>query len=149
MVDRLTPQRRSWLMSRVGQKDTAPEMIVRRMLFREGYRFRLHRRDLPGSPDIVLPRYRVAIFVHGCFWHRHTGCSKATIPKTRMEFWADKFARNIKRDKDNEHRLAELGWRTIVVWECETRCPDVLRERMHAELDVMKGALEETHAPRQ
>ena len=134
MTDPLTPQRRSWLMSRVGAKNTTPEMVVRRLLFREGYRFRLHRRDLSGSPDIVLPRFQTVIFVHGCFWHRHPGCSKATTPKTRVDFWAEKFARNVERDKRNVQRLEEQGWRTIVVWECETTKPDSLRERLCSEL---------------
>ncbi|MER8903445.1 DNA mismatch endonuclease Vsr [Mesorhizobium sp. M0772] len=148
MVDRLTPQRRSWLMSRVGRKDTGPEMVVRRLLFREGYRFRLHRKDMPGSPDLVLPRYRVAIFVHGCFWHRHAGCSKATTPKTRMEFWSNKFAQNIARDKANEDQLAERGWRTIVVWECETKEMGELREKLCAELEDAKRTIGEPHAAR-
>ncbi|RNJ47034.1 very short patch repair endonuclease [Mesorhizobium erdmanii] len=145
MVDLLTPQRRSWLMSRVGRKDTGPEIVVRRLLFREGYRFRLHRKEMPGSPDIVLPRYKVAIFVHGCFWHRHPGCSKATTPKTRAEFWSNKFAQNVARDKANEDRLAERGWRTIVVWECETKELDELREKLCAELEDAKRTTEEPH----
>lgn len=148
MVDRLTPQRRSWLMSRVGRKDTGPEMVVRRCLFREGYRFRIHRKDLPGSPDIVLPRYKVAIFVHGCFWHRHSGCSKATTPKSRTEFWSNKFSQNVERDKTAEDELARHGWRAIVVWECETQKPDILREKLCAEMEYVKRTMDKVHATR-
>ncbi|WP_281376738.1 very short patch repair endonuclease [Rhizorhapis suberifaciens] len=118
----VSPQR-SALMSRVGPKDTKPEMLVRRTLHRLGYRFRLHQADLHGRPDIVLPRYRTVIFVHGCFWHRHPGCSKASTPKTREDFWQDKFATNIARDRRNEDALRADGWQVLVVWECETRNP--------------------------
>lgn len=108
-------------MRAVGQKHTAPEMTVRRMLHALGYRFRIHRRDLPGSPDIVLPKYKTAIFVHGCFWHRHPGCKKATTPKTRVPFWTEKFERNVLRDRQKETALREMGWQVLVVWECETK----------------------------
>ena len=107
-------------------------MIVRRVLHGAGYRFRLHRRDLPGSPDVVLPRHRLAVFVHGCFWHRHTGCPRTTTPKTRAAFWASKFAANIARDERATAELGRLGWRVHVVWECETRGTawfDALRRR--------------------
>ena len=121
-------------MSRVRGRDTKPEMIVRRALHAMGYRFRLHRRDLPGSPDLVLPSRSVALFVHGCFWHRHSGCRLASTPKTRTDFWLAKFQRNVARDAANEARLRELGWRVIVVWECETRSPISLEERLRKEL---------------
>lgn len=118
--DRLTRSQRSRLMSRVKGKNTKPELIVRSLLHRLGYRFRLHRRDLPGSPDIVLPKYRTALFVHGCFWHRHTGCPKATMPKAHAGYWEGKFAENIERDTRKEGQLAQMGWRVLVVWQCES-----------------------------
>ncbi|WP_272867606.1 very short patch repair endonuclease [Sinorhizobium meliloti] len=112
---------RSALMARIGPRDTKPEMIVRRMVHALGYRFRLHRRDLPGSPDLVFPRLRKVIFVHGCFWHRHPGCKKATSPKTRVDFWQQKFSMNVERDARKEEELGEQGWDVKIVWECETR----------------------------
>lgn len=114
------PPERSALMARVRQKGTGPELLVRRCLHRLGFRFRLHRKDLPGTPDIVLPKHRKVIFVHGCFWHRHPGCSKTTTPKTRTGFWKDKFCTNVRRDRFNIGKLRELGWDPYVVWECET-----------------------------
>lgn len=123
---------RSRLMSRVRAGHTAPELAVRRLLHALGHRFRLHRRDLPGTPDIVLPRYRTAIFVHGCFWHRHPGCPKASDPKTRSEFWQDKFRANVERDRRNLDQLQVLGWRTHVVWECETKDTMSLRSTLGA-----------------
>lgn len=129
----VTPER-SYLMSRVGPKDTKPEMVVRRALHALGYRFRLHRKDLAGRPDIVLPRYRTAIFVHGCFWHRHPGCRKASTPKTRVEFWQDKFTANIARDERNVAALEADGWSVLTVWECETKAMDSLSERLEAAL---------------
>ena len=102
-----------------GPKDTAPELLVRRMLHRMGYRFRLHRWDLPGRPDLVFPGRGVVIQVHGCFWHQHQGCRHARVPKSRQEYWGPKFAQNAERDRDNERRLGEMGWRVLVVWECE------------------------------
>lgn len=114
---------RSLLMARVRQRDTKPEMLVRRAIHGIGYRFRLQRRDLPGSPDIVLPKHKLAIFVHGCFWHRHPGCRLASTPKTRVNFWASKFVANIARDERAIEELQRLGWRVAVIWECETRSP--------------------------
>jgi DNA mismatch endonuclease, patch repair protein len=107
-------------MARVRRVNTAPEIAVRKALHSCGYRFRLHRNDLPGTPDIVLPRLRTAVFVHGCFWHRHEGCGRSTMPKSRVEFWQAKFAANIERDRRKVRELTELGWRSLVVWECET-----------------------------
>lgn len=112
---------RSRIMRAVGQKHTGPEMAVRRILHALGYRFRVQRRDLPGSPDIVLPKYKTAIFVHGCFWHRHPGCKKTTTPKTRVPFWTEKFERNVARDREKESALREMGWQVLVVWECEAK----------------------------
>ncbi|MDC8446286.1 MAG: very short patch repair endonuclease, partial [Nitrosomonas sp.] len=107
-MDTLAPEKRSWNMSRIRGANTKPELAVRSMLHRMGYRFRIANKTLPGRPDIVLPKYRAVIFVHGCFWHRHPGCSKATTPKTRADFWSAKFDRNIERDAEVERRLAEL-----------------------------------------
>lgn len=126
MVDRLTPERRSYLMSRVKGKNTTPELRVRRLAHALGYRFRLHRRDLPGKPDLVFPRLRKVILVHGCFWHRHAGCRLATRPKSNTEFWDSKFKRNVDRDRRVEAELRKIGWNVLVVWECETRNPDFL-----------------------
>lgn len=120
MADRLTPDQRRLNMSRVRAKDTRPEMTVRQLLHRLGFRYRLHRRDLPGRPDIVLPRYRAAIFVHGCFWHGHD-CSLFRMPATRTEFWAAKIAANRRRDGDAVSGLRDAGWRSLLIWECALR----------------------------
>lgn len=130
MVDRLSPERRSWLMSRVRSKDTSPELRVRRLAHALGLRFRLYRRDLPGTPDLVFPGRRIALFVHGCFWHRHAGCAKASVPKSAVEMWQSKFKRNVERDSANIAKLSSMGWRTEVIWECETKSPDRLLERL-------------------
>jgi len=130
MVDRLTPERRSWLMSRVSSKNTTPELRVRKAAHAMGLRFRLHRADLPGKPDLVFPKYRTVIFVHGCFWHRHLDCPKASIPKTSVEMWQAKFTRNVQRDAQDISRLSALGWRVDVIWECETKSQDTLIRRI-------------------
>lgn len=114
-------------MSRVRGKDTTPELRVRRAAHSVGLRFRLHRKDLPGSPDMVFPRHKVAMFVHGCFWHRHPGCTKASNPKTRAEFWQDKFRSNVTRDERVAAELEKLGWRVVTIWECETKSADLKR----------------------
>jgi len=106
-------------MSRIRAKDTMPELIVRRELHRRGFRFRLHRRDLPGCPDIVLPKHRQVIFVNGCFWHRHDGCSLAAIPKSNQAFWQEKFQKTVERDKRTRKELKDAGWSVHVVWECD------------------------------
>ena len=111
---------RSALMSRVRGKDTKPELVVRREAHALGYRFRLHRHDLPGTPDLVFPRLRKVVFVHGCFWHRHEGCSRTTTPTTRAAYWTQKFQQNIQRDRRNVAMLEELCWKILVIWECET-----------------------------
>ena len=105
-------------MSRIGPRDTAPEMAIRKPLHRAGYRFRLHRKDLPGRPDLTLPKHRAVIFIHGCFWHGHEGCRNFRIPKTNSAFWKEKIARNIERDRRALVSLKLLGWRVLVVWEC-------------------------------
>lgn len=112
---------RSRMMAGIRSKDTKPEMTVRRFLHAKGFRYRLHTRDLPGSPDLVLPKYRVAIFVHGCFWHRHLGCRYTTTPASNIEKWNEKFRANTERDMRKEAALEASGWRVIVVWECELR----------------------------
>jgi DNA mismatch endonuclease, patch repair protein len=132
MVDRMTPQQRSYAMSRVRSRNTTPELSVRCLLHRLGFRFRLHRKDLPGRPDIVLPRWRAVVFVHGCFWHRHTGCRLATSPGTRVEYWTMKFARNVERDRENQAALRERGWNVVVIWECELQSPEILAARLEA-----------------
>ena len=121
MSDKLTPEKRSWNMSRIKGKDTKIEVEVRKYLFSKGYRFRKNDKRYPGKPDIVLPKYHVAIFVHGCFWHRHEGCKDATTPKTRPEFWLEKFDKNVKNDQIKQEKLRELGWKVIVIWECELK----------------------------
>ena len=112
---------RSRMMAGIRAKDTKPEVMVRRALHAQGLRFRLHRRDLPGTPDIVLPRHKVAIFVHGCFWHHHQGCQNAKLPTTRPEFWATKLQGNRDRDAARISELVALGWRVAIIWECATR----------------------------
>lgn len=128
MVDRITKENRSLNMSRIRSKDTIPERIVRSFLHRAGYRFRLHRKDLPWTPDIVLSRLRTVIFVHGCFWHRHEGCKYAYSPQTRKEFWQKKFEENVKRDQKNSEILSQMGWKVEIVWECETKDEHMLKE---------------------
>lgn len=134
MADSLTPEHRSWNMSRIKSKDTKPEKIVRSILHRMGFRFRLHRKDLPGSPDIVLPKHHTVIFVHGCFWHRHEGCKECTTPKTNTKFWLEKFQKNIERDQNAQRSLDELGWHVVTVWACETKGPELLSRRLFEEL---------------
>lgn len=127
-MDHLTSAKRSWNMSRIRSGDTLPEKRVRSTLHRLGYRFRLRQKHLPGKPDIVLPKLRTVIFVHGCFWHRHEGCYKTTTPKTNGEFWQKKFQRNTERDKENMEELISQGWQVLVVWECETEDEDRLKK---------------------
>lgn len=129
MTDNRTPESRSALMSRIGGKNTAPELTVRRLLHALGYRYRLHRRDLPGTPDIVFPSRRKAIFVNGCFWHAH-GCRIGRPPKSRPEFWEPKLERNRARDKRNRSDLRAKGWNVLTVWECQTRKPDALSTKV-------------------
>lgn len=136
MVDRLTPEARSRLMAAVGGKDTAPELAVRRMLHAMGLRFRLHRRDLPGSPDIVLPRHGKAIFVHGCFWHGHEGCRFGRPSKSRVEYWGPKIAANRARDARKAAALRRAGWSVGTVWECETRQTNKLAARLRRFLAI-------------
>ena len=119
MADSLTKERRSWNMSKIKGKDTAIEVKVRKYLFAKGFRYRKNVKTLPGKPDIVLPKYRAVIFVHGCFWHRHEGCKDATTPKTRTDFWLEKFEKNVKNDQLHSKQLTEAEWRVFTIWECE------------------------------
>lgn len=138
-MDVLSRDARSALMSRIRSTDTQPELIVRRLLHRLGYRFRIHDRRLPGTPDIVLPKYRAVVFVHGCFWHRHAGCQLAYTPKSRRSFWKNKFLQNVRRDQRNRRRLRSLGWRAFVVWQCETGDTDLLATRISQALESCRN----------
>jgi DNA mismatch endonuclease (patch repair protein) len=130
MADVFSKDKRSWIMSRVKGRDTKPELIVRSFVHRMGYRFSLHRRDLPGSPDIVLPRLGKVIFVHGCFWHGHQHCGRSKRPATNKGFWDTKLDSNIKRDKRFRRELSRMGWSVLVVWQCETHDPDALFRKL-------------------
>lgn len=128
-MDTLTPEQRSALMARIRGVDTKPELFVRRALHGQGYRFRLHGRGLPGKPDIVFKKRKRAVFVHGCFWHRH-GCKRTTHPKSRQDYWQDKFAKNVARDRRNAALLADDGWDVFVAWECEVDSDETLLQRL-------------------
>jgi DNA mismatch endonuclease (patch repair protein) len=132
MTDTLTPAQRGWLMSRIRSADTQPELIVRSLLHRLGFRFSLRRTDLPGKPDIVLRRWHCVVFVHGCFWHRHAVCAVVREPKSRTDFWNAKLERNVARDAAVQAALAARGWRVVVVWECELKDRLALAERLQA-----------------
>ena len=132
MVDRLSRERRSWNMSRIRGSDTQPELLVRSVLHRMGYRFRLHVRDLPGCPDIVLPKWQTIIFVHGCFWHRHPGCAQAYQAKSRKRFWQNKLEGNAIRDHRVCAKLRRMGWRVSIIWECQTKKAAILERRVRA-----------------
>ena len=119
MTDIFSEEQRSYVMSRVSSKDTKPEKIVRSFLHRSGFRFRLHMSSLQGKPDIVLTKYKTVIFVHGCFWHRHKDCKRATTTQSRKGFWEEKFKRNVMRDKENCQALRKDDWKVLVIWECE------------------------------
>ena len=120
-MDRVTGHKRSKMMSGIKAKGTKPEMLVRKLLFAQGFRYRLHEKELPGCPDIVMRKHNLCIFVQGCYWHRHKSCRLAAIPKTRTKFWIVKFEKNIHRDIKNQALLLSLGWRILLVWECATR----------------------------
>lgn len=123
-MDPLTPEHRSWNMSRIRSRDTAPEKRVRSLLHRLGFRFSLRRKDLPGKPDIVLPSRRSVVFVHGCFWHQHQGCTNSRVPSTRRPFWEAKLAGNVARDLRVRRELKTLGWNVLTVWECDLKYED-------------------------
>ncbi len=126
----MIPKSRSEIMRAVRRENTGPELAVRKAAHRLGLRFRLYRKDLPGTPDLIFPKHRTCLFVHGCFWHRHPGCVKASTPKSRRDYWLPKFERNVERDRDNEEALRRLGWRVVTIWECETRDPEGLEDRL-------------------
>jgi DNA mismatch endonuclease, patch repair protein len=136
IVDKPT---RSRMMANIKTKGTKPEMVVRRLLHGAGYRYRLHRKDLPGCPDLVLPKYRAVIFVHGCFWHLHQGCPIVKIPAANKEFWQDKLGKNRARDQQQILALNQLGWRVLVVWECVTRQKKSIDELKQQIFDWIDG----------
>lgn len=121
MADKLSKEKRSWNMSRIRSTDTKPEILLRSALHSMGFRFRLHQRGLPGRPDIILPKYRTVIFVHGCFWHQHPGCIEAVRPKTNQKYWETKLDGNVERDRKNQQALREQGWNVAQVWECQIK----------------------------
>ena len=141
MVDNLSPEDRSWCMSRIRSRDMKPELAVRSMVHRLGYRFRLHRRDLPGVPDLVLPRHRVAIFVNGCFWHWHPdpNCPIAGLPKSNQGYWEPKLERRRIRDHEHTVSLLTYGWRVLTVWECHLRKPDDVLLQIRTFIEDGKG----------
>jgi DNA mismatch endonuclease (patch repair protein) len=141
VADILAKEKRSALMSRIRGRNTKPELAVRSLLHRLGYRFRIHVRDLPGWPDIVLPRYRLVVLVHGCFWHRHANCRFCYVPKTRVNFWRKKFEGNIRRDREVQLALKKIGWRVMVVWECELRDVQRLNKRLSGTLSRIENQL--------
>lgn len=142
MPDKFTPQKRSAIMAHVKNRNTAPELIVRKLLHRKGYRFRLHRKDLPGKPDIVLTKYRTVIFVHGCFWHSHPSCSRAARPQSNVEFWNEKLDKNQRRDALAYDKLESMGWRILVIWQCETKNLETLDTIIDAFFD---NTIKESH----
>ena len=121
MTDHLTPEKRSWNMSRIRSRDTSPEKKVRSLIHRMGYRFRLHVKKLSGKPDIVLPKHKAVIFIQGCYWHHHENCRRSNWPKSNKDYWIPKIMRNIERDRTNLAKLSEAGWRVLTIWECETK----------------------------
>jgi DNA mismatch endonuclease, patch repair protein len=135
MADKLSAKRRSWNMSRIRSRDTSPEFAVRRCLTQLGYRYRLHRKNLPGKPDVVLPKHRIAIFVHGCFWHQHRGCIDCSNPKTNANYWRPKLLANVQRDRKYRRSLRQIGWKPLIIWECQTQKPERLRERLQRKLN--------------
>jgi len=133
-------KKRSEVMSKIGSKDTKPELIFRKALFIEGYRYRTHVKELPGKPDIVLPKYKTVIFVHGCFWHYHENCPEGRIPDTNSKFWKNKLIKNIERDKKHQKELEDMGWNVIVVWECE------VEKKLNETIEKTKKKIEKANA---
>lgn len=134
LTDTRTPSQRRHIMQSVRPKDTGPEVAVRKMLHSLGYRFRLHRKDLPGTPDIVFPRKKKVVFVHGCYWHGHE-CNKGRLPKSKLDYWQPKIARNRERDAEKSRLLEDLGWEVLTVWQCELRNPETLQDKLVKFLD--------------
>lgn len=144
MVDFLTPEGRSERMSRIRSANTTPELTLRRQLHALGFRFRLGGGGLPGKPDIVLPKYRTVVFVNGCFWHRHEGCTIATTPKSNTQFWVDKFSRNVERDRRVMRQLCEMGWHVLTAWECELKSrskAEGTASRLARQIEHLRGAI--------
>jgi DNA mismatch endonuclease, patch repair protein len=139
-MDRLTPERRSANMRAIRSGGMKPELLVRRLVHALGYRFRLHRKDLPGKPDLALIARRKVIFVHGCFWHQHPGCREGRPPRTNQSYWEPKLKRNIERDRQAAQSLNEQGWKSLVIWECETTDETALRERLNSFLGHSQGS---------
>jgi DNA mismatch endonuclease (patch repair protein) len=135
-VDRLTPAQRSANMRAVRSNNTAPELLARRAAHSIGLRFRLHQRDLPGSPDLVFPRYRTVVFVHGCFWHGHPNCPRASLPKSNAVFWHEKVGRNRQRDRRARAALKKLGWKVVILWQCQIKTQDAAIEKLSSALQV-------------
>ena len=144
-MDNVSREKRSWIMSRIKGKDTIPEKTVRSLLHHAGFRFCLNRKDLPGSPDIILPKYKTVIFVHGCFWHGHEGCKRATRPSTNIEFWNKKIRKNRERDYIVKDQLEKLGWQVLIVWQCELKNPDQLIEKLVHLLRRTENSISEVH----
>ncbi len=138
-MDTMTPEERSILMGKIRGKNTKPELLVRSMLHRCGYRYSLHNKALPGKPDIVLRKHKTVVFVHGCFWHRHPDCKVASMPKSNTAFWQDKFERNVANDKKHRRALETLGWKVIVVWACELKDPEKVLRRLLKELTAERA----------
>lgn len=137
MTDHISPELRSWNMSQIKGKDTKIEVKVRSWLFSRGFRFRKNDKRYPGKPDVVLPKYKTVIFINGCFWHRHEGCKYATLPKTRVEYWNAKFERNVSNDKLHVHKLEELGWNVITIWECELKKAEFEKTMINIERELL------------
>jgi DNA mismatch endonuclease (patch repair protein) len=134
-MDSLSPAQRSWLMSRIRSKNTNPEMFVRRLIHSMGYRYRLHRKSLPGKPDLVFPSRKKVVFVHGCFWHRHKCAVGRRLPKSRVDYWSAKLEGNRRRHVKNVCSLRALGWKVLTLWECQIKQPERLEERIRAFLE--------------
>lgn len=130
MTDVFSPEKRAWIMSRVKGGNTKPELAVRSMIHRMGFRYRLYRKDLPGCPDIVLPKHKKVVFVHGCFWHGHKKCNRSKRPTSNIRFWNEKLDGNIERDRKIHRQLRRLGWKSLVVWQCELKRPELVQRRL-------------------
>lgn len=139
MTDTISPKRRSWVMSRVKGKNTSPELLVRKAARSLRQLYQLHRHDLPGTPDLVFPKRKIAVFVNGCFWHRHSGCKRARTPKTRFDYWNMKLQRNVDRDRRVRSSLRTLGWKTVVIWECETPAAEKLLETLRSRISKCRN----------
>jgi len=132
MTDHISKEKRSWNMSRIRSKNTRPELAVRKYLYSNGFRYRLHNRKLPGKPDITNQSKKTAVFVNGCFWHQHEGCKRATIPKSNKSYWLPKLENNVARFKNNTDKLLDMGWKVFIVWECETKDEVILKSKLDA-----------------